>query len=171
MTGVAESAHGKPDSNPPERRRWMAVLARASATELEQALRAVGESGGGEAGGGLPAYRMIRKPEVGMTMVRARAGGTGRAFNLGEMTMTRCTLRTDDGEVGTAYVAGRSQRQAELAALCDALLQNPARRPQVMALAIEPLARAQHLRRQHRVERSAATKVDFFTVVRGEDAA
>ncbi len=104
-----------------------------------------------------------------MTMVRARAGGTGRAFNLGEMTMTRCTLRTDAGQIGSSYVAGRSMRQAELAALIDALLQEPAHRAQLLALIIDPLARAQDLRRRRRVDRSAPTRVDFFTVVRGED--
>ena len=146
------------------RRRWMSVLAKASAAELEQAVAAVRDTFGA-----LPAYRLIRRPEVGMTMVRARAGGTGRAFNLGEMTMTRCTLRTDDNLVGTAYVAGRSQRHAELAALFDALLQDEARQPQVMALVIDPLSRGQALRRNRRLERSAGTRVDFFTVVRGED--
>src|SRR5262249_8748628 len=143
---------------------WMSVLAKAGAAQLEELLPAV-RSGLGE----LPGYRLIRRPEVGMAMVRARAGGTGAAFNLGEMTMTRCTLRTDDGLVGSCYVAGRSQRQAELAALLDALLQDPARRAQLLALVIDPLAKAQEVRRNRRVERSAPTRVDFFTVVRGED--
>jgi alpha-D-ribose 1-methylphosphonate 5-triphosphate synthase subunit PhnG len=146
------------------RRRWMSVLAKASAADLEQAIVAMREKLGE-----VPAYRLIRRPEVGMTMVRARAGGTGRTFNLGEMTMTRCTLRTDGDLVGTSYVAGRSQRHAELAALFDALLQDPARQSPVTALVIDPLARAQELRRNRRVERSAPTRVDFFTVVRGED--
>jgi alpha-D-ribose 1-methylphosphonate 5-triphosphate synthase subunit PhnG len=104
-----------------------------------------------------------------MAMVRARAGGTGRAFNLGEMTMTRCTLRTESGQVGSSYIAGRSSRQAELAALIDALLQDPTHQARLLALVIDPLARAQELRRNRRVERSAPTRVDFFTVVRGED--
>ena len=146
------------------RRRWMSVLAKASAAELERAIAAMRDKLGD-----LPGYRLIRRPEVGMTMVRARVGGTGRAFNLGEMTMTRCTLRTDDDLVGTSYVAGRSRRHAELAALFDALLQDPARQPQVMALVIDPLGRGQELHRNRRVERSAPTRVDFFTVVRGED--
>ncbi len=152
---------------PPEqaaRRRWMSVLARASAAELETAVGAVRG-----ALGGLPLYRLIRRPEVGMTMVRARAGGTGQPFNLGEMTITRCALRTEGGQVGTAYVAGRSMRQAELAALIDALLQDPARQPQLLALVVDPLAQAQDLRRRRRIARSAPTRVDFFTVVRGED--
>ena len=170
MDGAAEigaSEHSEiPQLTPPQaaRRRWMSVLAKASAQELESAMLAIREMLGD-----LPAYRLIRRPEVGMTMVRARAGGTGRAFNLGEMTMTRCTLRTEDGQVGSSYVAGRSLRQAELAALIDALLQNPAHQAQLMALVIDPLGRAQELRRNRRVERSAPTRVDFFTVVRGED--
>ncbi len=170
MDGAAElgaSETSQPHDLPPEqaaRRRWMSVLAKAGAAELEQAMPALRA-----ALGELPAYRLIRRPEIGMAMVRARAGGTGRAFNLGEMTMTRCTLRTEQGLVGTSYVAGRSQRHAELAALVDALLQDPAHQAQLLALVIDPLARAQELRRNRRVERSAATRVDFFTVVRGED--
>ena len=162
-TGASEEIGGLAPEHA-VRRRWMSVLAKAGVAELEQAIAATRETLGK-----LPAYRLIRRPEVGMTMVRARAGGTGRAFNLGEMTITRCTLRTDDDLVGTSYVAGRSQRHAELAALFDALLQDAVRRPQVMALVIDPLARAQDLRRNRRVERSAPTRVDFFTVVRGED--
>ncbi len=147
------------------RQRWMAVLARAGAAELEGALPAMAH-----ALGALPAYQLIRRPEIGMAMVRARAGSTGTAFNLGEMTMTRCTLRTATGFVGTAYVAGRSQRQAELAALLDALLQDPAQQAKLLATVIDPLARAQDFRRRRRVDRSAPTRVDFLTVVRGEDS-
>jgi alpha-D-ribose 1-methylphosphonate 5-triphosphate synthase subunit PhnG len=146
------------------RRRWMSVLAKASAAELEKAIPAIREIVGE-----LPPYRLIRRPEIGMAMVRARAGGTGRQFNLGEMTMTRCALQTGDGQMGSAYVAGRSMRHAELAALVDALLQDPAHQAQLLALMIDPLARAHELRRQRKVERSALTRVEFFTVVRGED--
>ena len=71
-------------------------------------------------------YRVLRGPEAGLVMVRGRAGGGGAPFNLGEMTATRCTVRTEAGFVGHAYVAGRNERQAELAALADALLQDPA---------------------------------------------
>ena len=166
MDGAAEMDSSAACLTPDQaaRRRWMSVLARASAAELESAMPAIRE-----VLGDLPAYRLIRRPEVGMTMVRARAGGTGRAFNLGEMTMTRCTLRTDAGQIGSSHVAGRSMRQAELAALIDALLQDPAHRARLLALVIDPLARAQDLRRRRRVDRSAPTRVDFFTIVRGED--
>lgn len=164
MDGAAEIESSlSPDQA--ARRRWMSVLAKASAQELESALPAIRE-----ALGELPAYRLIRRPEIGMAMVRARAGGTGRAFNLGEMTMTRCTLRTEAGQVGSSYLAGRSLRQAELAALIDALLQEAAHRARLLALVIDPLVRAQDLRQRRRIDRSAPTRVDFFTVVRGEDS-
>src|ERR1700719_2279950 len=101
----------------PARRRWMAVLARAEADRLRTLLGACAT---------LPAHTVLRGPEGGLVMVRGRAGGGGAAFNLGEMTVTRCTVRTDAGFVGHAYVAGRDERQAEMAALADALLQDPA---------------------------------------------
>src|SRR5262245_56297496 len=110
MDGMSQGGHTD-GSLPPAlaaRRRWMSVLAKATEAELENAVR--------EAVGGVPAYRLIRRPEVGMAMVQARAGGTGRPFNLGEMTMTRCTLQTEGGQVGSSYVAGRSMRHVELAA-------------------------------------------------------
>lgn len=167
MDGATETGASGTSLSPEQiqRQRWMAVLARAGAAELESALPAIAE-----AAGELPAYQLIRRPEIGMAMVRARAGGTGAAFNLGEMTMTRCTLRSATGFVGTAYVAGRSQRQAELAALLDALLQDPRHQAKLLAIVIDPLARAQDLRRRRRVDRSAPTRVDFLTVVRGEDS-
>jgi alpha-D-ribose 1-methylphosphonate 5-triphosphate synthase subunit PhnG len=160
MDGATAAQDGALPPEQAARRHWMSVLARASAAELEHAVGAFGE---------LPPYRLIRRPEIGMAMVRGRAGGTGRVFNLGEITMTRCTLRTADGFVGSSYVAGRDRRQAELAALADALLQDPSRQDRLLRSVIEPLARDQALRRDRRVARAAATRVDFFTVVRGED--
>src|SRR5215471_4808130 len=129
-----------PDALPPDaphaaRQRWMAVLARASSDELCERL------------GALPSYRRLRGPEAGLVMVRGRAGGGGAPFNLGEMTATRCTVRTNAGLVGHAYVAGRNERLAELAAVVDALLQDPGRQPELMASVIEPLASVQQARR------------------------
>ena len=49
----------------------------------------------------------IRAPEIGAVMVRGRVGGAGDAFNLGEMTVTRCSLRLACGAVGHGYVQGR----------------------------------------------------------------
>ena len=97
-------------------------------------------------------------------MVRGRAGGGGAAFNLGEMTVTRCTVRTDTGLVGHAYVAGRDERQAELAALVDALLQDPGRQADLIATIVEPLEAAQQARRGSIAAKAAATRVQFFAM-------
>lgn len=138
-----------------ERRHWMGVLARASADEIEARLASLPA---------LPRHTRLRGPETGLVMVRGRAGGDGAPFNLGEMTVTRCAVRLPDGRVGHAYVAGRDGRQAELAALLDAMLQDEARRAALREAVIAPLAAAQSARREREVRRAAATKVQFFTM-------
>jgi alpha-D-ribose 1-methylphosphonate 5-triphosphate synthase subunit PhnG len=142
------------------RRAWMSTLALASTSELEDAWRRLPAR---------PAHRVLRPPEVGLAMVRARAGGTGMRFNLGEITVTRCSVELPDGIVGHAYVGGRRRRHAELAAVLDALLQQPARRARLENDVIAPLARAQAERRRAVIARSAPTRVEFFTMVRGDD--
>lgn len=137
------------------RRRWMAVLARASATELAVLLDRHVE---------VPHYTRIRGPEAGLVMVRGRTGGGGAPFNLGEMTVTRCTVRTDSGQVGHAYVTGRDARQAELAALLDAMLQDPLQAFALQTNVIAPLADAQRTRRANVAAKAAATKVQFFAM-------
>lgn len=131
----------------------MAVLARATAAELEQA-----------SAGLLPAWTRLRGPEVGLVMVQGRAGGTGGAFNLGEATVARCTVRTEDGLVGHAYCLGRDLRQAELAAAIDAVLQDDARHDGVNRAVIAPLAATQAAARAETARRAAATQVQFFTM-------
>lgn len=138
-----------------ERRHWMSVLARADGAELATRLEGCGP---------LPAYARLRGPETGLVMVRGRTGGGGAPFNLGEMTVTRCTVRTDSGQIGHAYVAGRDERQAELAALADALLQDPARAATVRGAVIRPLAAAQQDQRNRLTAKAAATKVQFFAM-------
>ncbi len=114
--------------------------------------------------GVLPRWRALRGPESGLVMVRGRAGGGGAPFNLGEMTVTRCTVRTDGGQIGHAYVAGRDERQAELAAAVDAMLQEPSLRSLLETIVIEPLAAAQAARRAAVAGRAAATRVEFFAM-------
>ena len=115
------------------------------------------------------AYQRLRGPEVGLVMVRGRAGGTGARFNLGEMTVSRCTVRLDDGTLGHAWVGGRDPRHAELAAVFDALLQDPARGVVLGEELIDALAQDRAERRQAAAARAAASRVEFFTMVRGED--
>jgi alpha-D-ribose 1-methylphosphonate 5-triphosphate synthase subunit PhnG len=138
-----------------ERRRWMSVLARASAADIEARLSACPP---------LPAHIRLRGPETGLVMTRGRAGGGGAPFNLGEMTVTRCTVRTEGGEVGHAYVAGRDGRRAELAARVDAALQDASRSDALRREVIEPLAHAQQAARDAVARRAAATRVQFFTM-------
>ncbi|HTC08812.1 MAG TPA: phosphonate C-P lyase system protein PhnG [Acetobacteraceae bacterium] len=137
------------------RRHWMGVLARADAQALATRLAAIDE---------LPRYSRLRGPESGLVMVRGRAGGNGAPFNLGEMTVTRCTVRTADGLTGHAYVTGREMRRAELAAVFDALLQDPARQAVLQATVIAPLEQAQMDRRAEIAAKAAATKVNFFAM-------
>ncbi len=139
----------------PGRRRWMAVLARAKAERLRTLL--------GECGR-LPNYTVVRGPDCGLVMVRGRAGGGGAAFNLGEMTVTRCTVRSAGGFVGHAYVAGREDERALLAAWGDALMQDPDWADAIDRGVIVPLARDQEARREARAGKAAATKVQFFAM-------
>ncbi|MBW4973484.1 phosphonate C-P lyase system protein PhnG [Roseovarius mucosus] len=142
-----------------ERKGWMGLLARTPAEDVHRLLSDTGLS---------PDYAYLRAPEVGGVMVRGRAGATGGAFNLGEMTVTRCALQLGDGRVGHGYVQGRDKRHATQAALIDALMQG-AEAALIRDRVLAPLAEAETTRRSARAARAAATKVDFFTLVRGED--
>lgn len=143
------------------RRRWMGILAKAEPERLAALCdKAMPD--------GEPAHEMLRSPETGMVMTRGRAGGSGQAFNLGEMTVTRCAVRLADGTVGQSWVAGRSREHARLAALCDGLLQGDAA-ARIESAIVGPLETAQAERRERQARKAAATKVDFFTMVRGED--
>ncbi|MCP1500471.1 alpha-D-ribose 1-methylphosphonate 5-triphosphate synthase subunit PhnG [Pseudomonas migulae] len=141
-----------------ERQHWIGVLARARRSELqpfEDALRDV-------------EYQLIRAPEIGMTLVRGRMGGNGAPFNVGEMSVTRCVVRLADGRTGYSYLTGRDKVHAESAALADAHLQGAQQRHWLDQV-ITPLANAQAQRRAQKEAETAATKVEFFTLVRGEN--
>lgn len=147
----------------PLRPTWMSALAKAPLALLEERIATLGT---------LPQYHFLRMPEIGLAMVRGRAEGTGQPFNLGEMTLTRCVVQLElfgDGSIsGFGYVAGRSQRHAELAAVCDALLQHPDWQAQVQAQVIEPLQGAAHEKRIAETAEVESTRVNFFTLLRGE---
>lgn len=148
--------------NPPasySRAQAMAILARASLIELEQAWISLGP---------ISKPKIILPAEAGLAMVRGRAGGTGQVFNLGEMTMTRAVVELE-GKQGHAYVAGRQLRLAELAASFDALMQA---RPQMnlMQSLLPKLEARQQQAKELASRKAQSTKVDFFTLVRGENA-
>ena len=112
---------------------------------------------------------MIRPPETGLVMLRGRMGGTGGALNLGEATVTRCAVRMAKRQEGHAYVMGRNHGHAKIAAVCDALLQDENYRVKVEGLVLQPLQKLLEERRSLAAHKAAATKVDFFTLVRGEN--
>ena len=149
------------------RQRWMRVLARTPAPELERVFEeAVGRIL--DQGGSAPGYEFLRRPETGLVMVRGRMDATGRRFNLGEMTMTRCAVQVN-GLAGFGYVAGRRPRHAELAALFDGLLQDEKQRDGLLKAVVGPLETRARTRQERDVAKTAATKVEFFTMVRGDD--
>ena len=115
-----------------------------------------------------PEFDLLRAPEIGSVMVRGRAGGTGEAFHLGEVTVTRCSLKLASGEVGHGYVQGRRKDDAQCAAIIDALMQT-SDASRVQQSVLDVLLEEQMTRRRERAAKAAATKVDFFTMVRGED--
>lgn len=135
----------------------MGVLARCSATQLIKHWSQLNLG---------PVYQTLRAAETGLVMVRGRSGGTGSRFNLGEMTVSRCTVRLDSGETGVSYRAGRDRHAAEISAIADALLQNPEWHARLWDALIVPLQAAQQAQREQTLRRSAATKVDFFTMTR-----
>ncbi len=141
-----------------DRRDWMGVMARAPAGRVGELLDGATTR---------PVFEWLRAPEYGSVMVRGRTGASGAPFNLGEMTVTRCAVTLATGEVGHAYLQGRRRDDAEAAALVDAMMQTPAAedlRAQVLAV----LRAEAGTRRTTRAAKAAATKVDFFTMMRGE---
>lgn len=157
MRNVVEMKDTVDEINP--RKAWMSVLAKAPEGRVAALLDAAMTR---------PEFAWLRAPEIGSTMVRARAGATGAPFNLGEMTITRCALTLGTGEVGHAYIKGRNKADAQAAALVDALMQTD-KAEVLRAQVIEPLEAEQAEAKAARAAKAAATKVDFFTMVRGED--
>jgi len=143
-----------------ERRTVMAVLAQAQGDEIARGLTLVGKD---------IDFIELRSAETGLVMLRGRIGGDGAPFNAGEATVTRAAVQIASGEKGFAYVLGRDARKARLAALCDALWQTKTHRQSVEQHVLAPLRAAQDERRAVKRAQTAATRVDFFTLVRGED--
>jgi len=141
------------------RKDWMSLLAKAPAGVLAELWQGMEDA---------PEFTHLRAPEIGAAMVRGRMGGTGAPFNLGEMTVTRCSLQLGCGTVGHGYVQGRDKAHAERAALVDALMQTEAAAQTDMVL-LQPLRAKMASVRTARAAKAAATKVDFFTMARGED--
>lgn len=141
------------------RQQWLGLMAKAPMARVANLLDGTVKR---------PEFIWLRAPEVGSTMVRARAGATGGPFNLGEITVTRCALTLSTGEVGHAYIQGRSKADAEAVAVVDALMKT-AVAATLQTQVLDVLEVEQTAKRDARAAKAAATKVDFFTMVRGED--
>jgi alpha-D-ribose 1-methylphosphonate 5-triphosphate synthase subunit PhnG len=141
-----------------QRKAAMAVLAHSDVAEISGRLEAIA----------LPAHEDLREPENGLVMVRGRIGGDGAAFNLGEATVSRAAVRLSTGEIGFGYTLGRDGEKARMIALCDAMVQSDAFAGEVEAKVLAPLRAAMTAKRTRSAAETAATRVDFYTLVRGE---
>jgi alpha-D-ribose 1-methylphosphonate 5-triphosphate synthase subunit PhnG len=141
-----------------KRKSWMSLLATSNQSDLlnlwEQKKIRVN-------------YIWLRTPEIGSIMAQGRMGVTGDKFNIGEVTITRCSLKLNCGTIGHSYVQGRSKKKAEISALCDALMQTKMSK-EINKNIIIPLEKIKKDNKDKILSKAEATKVDFFTLVRGE---
>ena len=143
-----------------DRQRWLSVLAHSSAALLETHWQALNLQ---------PAFTLIRPAEIGLTRLQARMGATGKRFVMGDATVTRAVVQLSEGTLGYSYLLGRDKAHAERCALLDALLQQPETRQLLEEKIITPLAAWRDEQRQLRAREIASSKVDFFTLVRGDN--
>lgn len=142
------------------RKRAAGLLARATVEELLNCWSALDTK---------PQVEKVRGPETGLVMVRGKIGGGGSPFNLGEATVTRATVKLASGTIGHAHALGNSRKQAWYAAIADALWQEETTRPLVEREVLSVVASRLEKRKTIAIQQTAATRVDFFTMVRGDD--
>ena len=157
------NAQLQPSADPEMVRRRQALMklcAEATTEELEAGLEAVGD---------VPQHQIVRAPEIGLVMLRGRMGGDGAPFNLGEATVTRAAVRLSSGEVGFSCLLSRTPEKARLAALVDALAQLEELVVPLDERLADPVRQRVAREAQAKIAQTAATRVNFFTLVRGED--
>ncbi|SMD12214.1 alpha-D-ribose 1-methylphosphonate 5-triphosphate synthase subunit PhnG [Desulfocicer vacuolatum DSM 3385] len=142
-----------------EKQNWMRLLALSPTGMLERQLNMLER---------VPGYKFLKQPEVGLAMIQARACGNGKPFNFGEIPLTRCVVSMG-GYTGYGYVSGRKKRHAVMMAVFDALLQDPEHHEDLQKSLLEPIAKKLEEKKQQKAQETGSTKVDFFTMVRGED--
>lgn len=144
-----------------DRRRALNALALAPSAFLAERYAAIV--------GAAPPAAPVRGPQVGLVMLRGRTGGGGSPFNLGEASVARASVKLASGEVGHAIVLGRDAEKARIAAHLDALWQRQDWRSRIEDGFIAPALAMEAEKARTRAEETEATRVDFFTLVRGED--
>ncbi|MDP3524365.1 MAG: phosphonate C-P lyase system protein PhnG [Hoeflea sp.] len=142
------------------RQRRLSVLAKAPAADLLARWKRTGLD---------PSVELLRGPESGLVALRGRIGGSGQPFHVGEVSATRVTVRIGSGEVGHAMISGRDVRKAQLVAVIDALAQDSAHAEMIERDIVAPLEQGLAEADAKLRGETAATRVNFFTMVRGED--
>ena len=142
------------------RQRRLSVLAKAPGKDLLSLWKQIGLD---------PAVELLRGPESGLVALRGRIGGNGQPFHVGEVSATRVTVRIGSGQVGHAMISGRDTRKAQLVAVIDALAQDPAYTDMIERDIVAPLEQSAEAADAKMRTETAATRVNFFTMVRGED--
>ena len=138
------------------RRDWLATLVRVPASEVIAASNEFDFS-----------VVILKGPEVGLLMINGRIHSTGRPFHLGEVSLTKCVLRDDQGLLGYGHIIGRNKQQAKAIALFDLALQ---RNDSAEAALVRLNAWKEDVAEIDAMESEAVeeTRVDFLTMVRGE---
>ncbi|HDG1691837.1 TPA: phosphonate C-P lyase system protein PhnG [Kluyvera georgiana] len=143
------------------RQRWMSVLSHSDPANLAEKMVALNI---------IADYKTIRAPETGLVQLQGRMGGTGERFFAGDATLTRAAVRLSNGTVGYSWVLGRDKAHAERCALIDALMQQPIHFQTLLETLITPLEADRTARIAARQAEINASRVDFFTLVRGDNA-
>ncbi len=141
--------------------RWMSVLAHSEPQDLLARMHSLQLA---------PEYELIRTPETGLVQLQARMGGIGDRFFAGDATLTRAAVRLTDGTLGYSWVLGRDKQHAERCALIDALMQQNRHFQNLSETLIAPLDADRMARIAARQAEVNASRVDFFTMVRGDNA-
>jgi alpha-D-ribose 1-methylphosphonate 5-triphosphate synthase subunit PhnG len=150
---------GTEQRDPEMRKRRIEMLARAQGSDLRALVDGFAD---------VPAAMTLRGPETGLIMVRGRMGGTGSLFNLGEATVSRATVRLSTGEIGHGQRLGGDKDAARLSAIVDALGETAVFSAPVAEF-VERIAAGLAADEVRLAQETAATRVDFFTMVRGDD--
>lgn len=143
-----------------ERRARLGVLAQAPSTLLHETWQAMNLD---------PEFELLRGPQTGLVSLRGRIGGGGAPFPFGDATATRASVRLKDGRTGHAMALGRDENRVIVSAVVDALCQDEDQAAIIDDQLLRPLADAIGERDREAAAQVAATRVDFFTMVRGED--
>ena len=150
------SRFSKEDELQEARRDWLATLVRVPASEVIAASNEFDFS-----------VVILKGPEVGLLMINGRIHSTGRPFHLGEVSLTKCVLKDDQGLLGYGHIIGRNKQQAKAIALFDLALQ---RNDSAEAALVRLNAWKEDVAEIDAMESEAVeeTRVDFLTMVRGE---